>query len=57
VNGHGAEIQGAGSLNFQITVNNRLHLANIMRHLRHFPEVIRIQRGNHTQQPDMLSAE
>lgn len=57
VNGHGAEIQGAGSLNFQITVNNRLHLANIMRHLRHFPEVIRIQRGNHTQQPEMLTAE
>ena len=31
-------------LNFVIQVSNRTHLANVMRNLRHLPEVIRIAR-------------
>ncbi len=46
VNGSSVEMRGAGSLRFQISVRDRLHLANIMRHLRRLPEVVRIQRGN-----------
>lgn len=57
VHGYSTEMRSAGSLRFQILVRDRLHLANIMRHLRRLPEVMRIQRGNHTQQPEMLTLE
>jgi len=57
VNGSSVEMRGAGSLSFQISVHNRVHLANIIRHLRRLPEVVRIQRGGHAQQPEILTIE
>ena len=36
------------SLHFTLEVNNRLHLANVMRSLRKVPEVVRIIRGKST---------